>query len=94
MKLLGNKGVSDPAGDKAPYLAIAYLKFNSADELQKALVKHGTEILGDIPNYTKIDASERGHGELSPDIVLGPKFAALAWAARAVLPTRFVHRRP
>jgi uncharacterized protein (TIGR02118 family) len=50
-----DKGVSDPAGDKAPYLAIAHLKFNSADELQKALVKHGAEILGDIPNYTKIE---------------------------------------
>jgi uncharacterized protein (TIGR02118 family) len=50
-----DKGVSDPAGDKAPYLAIAYLKFNSADELQKALAKHGAEILGDIPNYTKIE---------------------------------------
>jgi uncharacterized protein (TIGR02118 family) len=47
--------VSDPAGDKAPYLAIAYLKFNSADSLQKALAKHGAEILGDIPNYTKIE---------------------------------------
>ena len=50
-----DKGVSDPAGGKAPYLAIAYLKFNSADELQKALVKHGAEIVGDIPNYTKIE---------------------------------------
>jgi uncharacterized protein (TIGR02118 family) len=50
-----DKGVSDPAGDKTPYLAIAHLKFKSADELQKALVKHGAEILGDIPNYTKIE---------------------------------------
>jgi uncharacterized protein (TIGR02118 family) len=44
-----DKGVSDPAGNKAPYLAIAYLKFNFADELQKALAKHGAEIVGDIP---------------------------------------------
>ena len=29
-----DKGVSDPAAGKAPYLAIAYLKFNSGDELQ------------------------------------------------------------
>jgi uncharacterized protein (TIGR02118 family) len=50
-----DKGVSDPAGAKPPYLAIAYLKFNSADELRKALAKHGPEILGDIPNYTKIE---------------------------------------
>jgi uncharacterized protein (TIGR02118 family) len=50
-----DKGVSDPAGGKPSYLAIAYLKFNSADELQKALAKHGAEIVGDIPNYTKIE---------------------------------------
>jgi uncharacterized protein (TIGR02118 family) len=51
-----DKGVSDPAGGKVPYLAIAYLKFNSAEELQKAFAKHGAEIVGDIPNYTKIEA--------------------------------------
>jgi uncharacterized protein (TIGR02118 family) len=50
-----DKGLSDPAGGKAPYLAIAYLKFGSADQLQKALAKHGAEIVGDIPNYTKIE---------------------------------------
>jgi uncharacterized protein (TIGR02118 family) len=51
-----DKGLSDPAGGKAPYLAIAYLKFNSVEDLQKALAKHGAEIVGDIPNYTKIEA--------------------------------------
>jgi uncharacterized protein (TIGR02118 family) len=51
-----DKGVSDPAGGKAPYLAIAHIKFNSADELQKAFAKHGAELVGDIPNYTKIEA--------------------------------------
>ena len=50
-----DKGVSDPGGGKARYLAIAYLKFSSADALQNALAKHGAEILGDIPNYTKIE---------------------------------------
>jgi uncharacterized protein (TIGR02118 family) len=50
-----DNGVSDPGGDKAPYLAISYLKFNSADELQMALARHGAEIVGDIPNYTKIE---------------------------------------
>lgn len=49
-----DKGVSDPAGGKPPYLAIAYLQFNSADELKKALAKHGAEVMGDVPNYTKI----------------------------------------
>jgi uncharacterized protein (TIGR02118 family) len=50
-----DKGGTDLAGDKAPYIATAYLKFNSLDELQKALTKHGLEILRDIPNYTKIE---------------------------------------
>ena len=50
-----DQGVSDPAGGKAPYLAIAYLTFKSAEHLQKALAKHGPQILGDIPNYTKIE---------------------------------------
>jgi uncharacterized protein (TIGR02118 family) len=50
-----DKGLSDPAGDKAPYFAIAYLKFKSLEDLQKTLAKHGAEILGDIPNYTKIE---------------------------------------
>ena len=50
-----DKGVSDPGGGKPPYLAIAYLKFSSADALQKALAKHGAEIIGDVPNYTKIE---------------------------------------
>jgi uncharacterized protein (TIGR02118 family) len=49
-----DKGVSDVAGDKAPYLAIAHLAFNSVDELQQALFKHGQEILADIPKYTKV----------------------------------------
>jgi hypothetical protein len=34
---------------------MAYLRFNSAEALQKALVKHGAEIMGDFPNYTKIE---------------------------------------
>ena len=50
-----DKGLSDPAGGKAPYLAIAHIKFNSAADLQKALAKHGAEIVGDVPNYTKME---------------------------------------
>jgi uncharacterized protein (TIGR02118 family) len=44
-----DKGVSDPAAGKAPYLAIAYLKFNSGDELQTALAKHGAEMWAKSP---------------------------------------------
>src|SRR5258708_15939285 len=50
-----DKGVSDPAGGKPAYLATAYVKFNSTDDLQKALAKHGAEIQGDVPNFTKIE---------------------------------------
>ena len=50
-----DKGVSDPSGGKAPYVAIAHIKFNSAAELQNALAKHGAEIVSDIANYTKIE---------------------------------------
>ena len=50
-----DKGVSDIAGDnKPPYLAIAHLEFSSVDALQKAVFKHGQEIVADIANYTKI----------------------------------------
>ena len=50
-----DKGVSDIAGDnKPPYLAIAHLEFNSIDQLQKAIFKHGPELVADFPNYTKI----------------------------------------
>ena len=50
-----DKGVSDVAGDNKPqYLAIAHLEFNSVDALQKAIFKHGQEIVADIANYTKI----------------------------------------
>jgi uncharacterized protein (TIGR02118 family) len=49
-----DKGVSDGGSGRPPYLAIAHLEFNSADELHKAMAKHGREIMGDIPKYTKI----------------------------------------
>ena len=52
-----DKGVSDIAGDNKPaYLAIAHLEFNSVDELQKAIFKHGQDIVADIPNYTENSA--------------------------------------
>ena len=50
-----DKGLSDPVGDKAPYVAIAHLNFSTLDQLQKGLAKHGAELMSDIPNYTKIE---------------------------------------
>ena len=49
-----DKGVGDGAGGKPPYVAIAHLVFKSLPEFQAAMGKHGREIMGDIPNYTKI----------------------------------------
>jgi uncharacterized protein (TIGR02118 family) len=49
-----DKGLSDASGGKPPYIAIAHLVFNSIDDFQKAMAKHGQEIMADIPNYTKI----------------------------------------
>jgi uncharacterized protein (TIGR02118 family) len=50
-----DKGVSDPAGGKPAYLATAYVKFNSTDDLQKAVAKHGADIRSDALNFTKIE---------------------------------------
>jgi uncharacterized protein (TIGR02118 family) len=49
-----DKGLSDAAGGKPPYIAIAHVVFNSIDEFQKAMAKHGQEIMADIPNYSKL----------------------------------------
>jgi len=49
-----DKGLSDASGGKPPYVAIAHLVFNSIDDFQKAMAKHGEEIMADVPNYTKI----------------------------------------
>ncbi len=49
-----DKGVSNGGKGPAPYVAIAHLVFNSLEDFQKAMGKHGKEIMGDVPNYTKI----------------------------------------
>ena len=49
-----DKGLSDASGGKPPYVAIAHLVFNSTDDFQRAMAKHGAEIMGDVPNFTKI----------------------------------------
>ena len=49
------KGVSaaDPNAP-APFVAMATLYFNTADEVHEGFKTHGREILGDIKNYTDI----------------------------------------
>ncbi len=50
-----DKGVSGlEAGEPAPYIAVAYLYFNSVEEFQTALATHSAELMADIPNYTNI----------------------------------------
>jgi len=43
-------------GSPAPYVAIAQFLFDSVDALQQAFGPHADELLGDIPNYTDIQA--------------------------------------
>ena len=50
------KGVSgaDP-NSPAPYVAVAHLYFNTADEVHAAFKEHGGAIMGDLPNFTDIE---------------------------------------
>jgi uncharacterized protein (TIGR02118 family) len=41
-------------GAPAPFVAVCHLYFNAAADFQKGIEAHGTEIMGDIPNYTDI----------------------------------------
>ena len=49
-----DKGLADGGGGKPPFHAVAHLVFPSIETFQKAMAKHGREIMGDVPNYTKI----------------------------------------
>jgi uncharacterized protein (TIGR02118 family) len=42
------------SGTPAPFVAACHLYFNAAADFQKGIAAHGTEIMGDIPNYTDI----------------------------------------
>jgi uncharacterized protein (TIGR02118 family) len=48
------RGGEAPDGAAPTYLAIALLRFGSLDEFKIAAAQHGTEIFGDIPNFTSI----------------------------------------
>ena len=51
-----DKGISGPDPNApAPYVAVAHLYFNTADEVHAAFTTHGRQIMGDIPNYTDIE---------------------------------------
>ena len=46
------RGLGTPDGGPAPMRITALLAWDSTDALGKAVVAHGTEIFGDIPNFT------------------------------------------
>jgi uncharacterized protein (TIGR02118 family) len=49
------QGVAGGAPGTPPsFVAMGHLLFDSADAFQKAFGPHADEIMGDIPNYTKI----------------------------------------
>lgn len=49
------KGISGPVPcPQAPYLVIAELLFESLDAVHNTFMKHGHELMGDVPNYTNI----------------------------------------
>ncbi len=41
-------------GSPAPFVCIGHLYFNSVTDLQKALEKHGAELMRDVPNFTNL----------------------------------------
>ncbi|MGQ0575731.1 MAG: EthD family reductase [Pseudonocardia sp.] len=42
-------------GAPAPFAAVGHLLFDSVEDFQSAFGPHSDEIMGDIPNYTKIE---------------------------------------
>ena len=51
-----DKGLAGGApGSPAPFTCIGRLYFNTVEEFQTAMGKHGPEFLGDVPNYTDIE---------------------------------------
>ena len=41
-------------GTKSPYVAVAYLYYNSLEDFRNTIATHGPELVGDIPNFTDI----------------------------------------
>ncbi len=55
LKLEVDKGISSPdPSEPAPFVAIAYLTFNTVEEVHEGFKASGREIMGDIPNFTDI----------------------------------------
>lgn len=55
LKVEVDKGISAPnPSEAAPFVAIAYLTFNTVEEVHEGFKASGREIMGDIPNFTDI----------------------------------------
>ncbi len=48
------KGISSPGGAPAAFVCVATIWIESIDQFQAAIAKNGTQVMGDIPNYTNI----------------------------------------
>jgi uncharacterized protein (TIGR02118 family) len=49
------EGLAGGAPDSSPaYALIGHLRFGTIEELQAALITHGPELMGDIPNFTDV----------------------------------------
>jgi uncharacterized protein (TIGR02118 family) len=46
------RGKGSPAGDSPLYPVVALLSWESLDNFQAAVERHGKEVMGDIPNFT------------------------------------------
>ena len=60
------RGVSTPDGSASPYLAMAFLRFGSAEAMKAAMGgPHAAEIIGDIANFTNVQPQVQINEELS-----------------------------
>jgi uncharacterized protein (TIGR02118 family) len=50
------RGISAPDGGAPAYELIVFITFRSLDDLKTTLQTHGAEIMGDVPNFTNIQA--------------------------------------
>ena len=48
-----DRGIDSPEG-MAPYVVIAHLVFESAEQMQEGLLAHDPELAADVKNYTDI----------------------------------------
>jgi uncharacterized protein (TIGR02118 family) len=50
------RAAGTPDGSEPPVQVIALLEFGSRQEFEQAVGAHGSEIMGDVPNFTNLHA--------------------------------------